>query len=232
MSCAAATLLTFYAALTNQPNTWVVDAIVVLAVLFLLVAAFGAWLEERNKVDTLRALVDERLPKFEIRIGQILTNVSDDLTQTTFNVPIEVINHGGRSSCFSWEMKYEFPGFSNTSKSRRFYDDQMEWPLRDGGHLVMDQNNSIVNATSHPLERNDYRTGRALFVLSGDRRREMDCGQAKITISCYDIHGKQWSSLSDGFYPAPELLTYHHERVIIAPSPAPKLLTQSDIPHE
>ncbi|RZU39722.1 hypothetical protein BDD14_1115 [Edaphobacter modestus] len=99
----------------------------------------------------------------------------------------------------------------------------MLWPLKDGGQLVMDQNNSIVNATSIPLERNDYRNGRALFEVGGDRRKELDCGRAKITISCYDIHGKIWSRSLDDLYQAPELLTYQHERVISA-SLEPRLL--------
>ncbi|RZU39721.1 hypothetical protein [Edaphobacter modestus] len=78
MSCAIGTLLTFYIAETNQPNAWIAHAIVVLAVLFLLVATYGAWSDERSKVEdiknkcrTLEASFDERKPKFEIRIGQV-----------------------------------------------------------------------------------------------------------------------------------------------------------------
>jgi hypothetical protein len=120
MSCAISTLLTFYAAKTNQPNSWVAHAIVVFAVFFLMVAAYGAWSDERNKREVLQKLVDYEKPNFELRSGQLLTSVSADLTVTTLNIPIEVINHGARSSCFAWRMKYEFPGFSCESTAKNF----------------------------------------------------------------------------------------------------------------
>jgi|GraSoi2013_100cm_1033763.scaffolds.fasta_scaffold83800_2 hypothetical protein len=230
MSCAISTLLTFYAAKTNQPNSWVAHSIIVLAVLFLMVAAFGAWLDEVKRAEGLEAkrteletVLNDRSPNLEIRLGQILTSVSADFLWTTFNVPIELINFGGRSACFQWEMLYESPGFSNKVKARRFYGDELLWPLSQGGHLVLDQINSIVTVASIPLERNDNRTGRAIFEIGGDRRKELDSGIVKITISCHDVHGKVWSNWVSDLRPAPELLSYQHERVIID-SLSPKLL--------
>jgi hypothetical protein len=214
MSCGIGTLLSFYAARTNQPNVWIAHSIVALAVLFLMIAAFGAWSDERNKRDMLEKLLDYERPIFKIASGQILTSFNPDRNVITLNMAIEVVNLGARSSCFAWSMKYEFPGFSAEGSARKFYEDQYLWPLRDGGHLVMNRSNSIVSVTSTPLERNDYRNGRALFEIGGDRRKEFDSGIARVTVSCRDILGNLWSQRLDKLYIAPELLTFEHEGVI------------------
>jgi len=214
MSCGISTILTYYAAKTNQSNVWIAHAVVGLAVLFLMIAAFGAWSDERNKRETLEKLLDFEKPRFKISSGQILTSFNPSQNVMNLNLAIEVVNLGGRSSCFGWCMKYEFPGFSSEGSARKFYEDQYLWPLRDGGHLIMNRSNSIVSLTSTPLERNDYRSGRALFEIGGDRRKEFDSGAAQVTISCRDILGNIWSHKLDKLYVAPELLTFEHEGVI------------------
>jgi hypothetical protein len=198
-------------------------------------SAYRIWAKENTKleaseqkVSSLQSQLEDRNPKIQIHVGQVLTNVLDDLSRTQFSVAIEVVNYGGKSSCLGWQMRYDFPGFSNTHVAHRFHGDEMHWPLKDGGYLVLDQNNSIVNATAPALERNDYRNGRGLFEVGGDRRKELDSGRAKITIICYDIHGTEWSSAVD-LYQAPELLTYQHERVIPATLQTPQLSTHGSV---
>src|SRR4051812_40176987 len=49
MSCAAFTIFGVYVAATNRGNAWVLGGTGVLAVVFLLVAAYKAWRDEHDK---------------------------------------------------------------------------------------------------------------------------------------------------------------------------------------
>lgn len=231
MSCAAFTVLSLWAAIGNKSNAWTLSGSATLAVIFFLIAAFGAWLDEHGKLLSLQEKLSELNPYFLFDIGILLWKYDEKKDLTLFFPMARILNRGHSSVTANWNATYIISGTTEIMVPLWL---RGTYKLNIGEEELTLENRDLLNAKTaeNSIERGGVASGRLLFTLQGDRSQQIKSLQYTMEFTCEDYLGTTYSAI---YKPSPEplkeLLTLAHERAIFkqpdAPSQIPPLLRHS-----
>lgn len=237
MSCAAFTLLGLYSAATNQNNKSVAVLTAALAVVFLLVAAYGAWVDEHREVDKAIALLDDeksrqQCPNFEISLGQLLYLYLAESNCTVVLVACTITNHGAPSPTMYWQGNLRLQSSNQTVGYSNIPDPIFRWPIDDKNALILKKEKMLPAITSEVIETGHSKNGRILFEFSGDIRNEITWGAATLHIGCTDRKQKiTWQELGRT-YPTGNIFSLPDEEIASIPYPEPVEPSAPQLPDE
>ena len=222
MSCAAFTILGLWASIENKSNAWVVSGIITLAVIFFLVAAFGAWCQEHSNFLSAERKASELSPQFDFQVGTMLWKYDDTQDRTLFFPIASILNRGHSSITTNWVATVNISG--TTEKMTPLWL-RGEYKIRVGVEELTLENSDLLMAKTaeKSIERGGVASGRLLFTLPGNRTKQIQSLQYTMEFTCEDYQRFKYSAI---YTPSPdpltELLTLAHERAAIKQSELPK----------
>ncbi len=215
MSCAAFTILSLWASIENKSNAWVVSGIAILAVIFFLVAAFGAWLEEHSKLVSVERKLSELSPQFDFIVGTMLWKY-DEITDRTLFFPLaRILNRGHSSITTNWSAIYNISGSAEEMKALWL---RGEYKIQIGNEELTLENGDLLSAKTaeKSIECGGVAGGRLLFTLPGNRTQQIQSLQYTMEFTCEDYQGSKYTAIyKPSPEPVPGLLTFPHERAVI-----------------
>jgi len=218
MSCAAFTILSLWASIENKTNAWVVSGIATLALIFFLVAAFGAWFEEHSKLASAERKLAELSPQFDFIVGTMLWRFDQNKDSTLFFPLARILNRGHASITTNWSAIYNISGTVEEMKPLWL---RGEYKIQVGNEELTLENGDLPSAKTaeKSIERGGVAGGRLLFTLPGNRTQQIQSLQYTMEFACEDYQGTKYTAI---YRPSPEpvagLLTLPHERAVIKPS--------------
>jgi hypothetical protein len=217
MSCAVFTLLSLWVAMENKSNAWVVSGIATLAVIFFLVASFGAWSEEHSKLVLTERKLYELSPEFDFLVGTMLWKYDEVNGRSLFFPLARILNRGHASITNSWEATYNISG--TTEKMVPLW---LRGPYRiEIGHEELTlENSDLLSAKTaeKSIERGSVASGRLLFTLPGNRTQQIQSLQYTMIFTCEDYLGTKYTAIyKPSSEPVAGLITFPHERAVFKP---------------
>jgi hypothetical protein len=212
MSCAVFTFLSWYVAKTNRPNDWTVKAMAIVAIVCLLVAAYGAWSDEREKAISVECKLLTYKPDFEFELGASIWRYDDSYDLTLFFPIASILNRGHASITTGWSAIYAIGEARETMKA--FYL-RSPYHLVIGGEELIVTNEELLNVRTAEtaIERGRVANGRLLWTLPGNRSRQIESLQFSIKVTCQDYHSNIYSAVyTPSSEPLSALVTHAHEK--------------------
>lgn len=212
MSCAAFTLLALYSAKTNQPNERVAEALVAIAIVCFVAAAYGAWSDEHDKLTQLEGQARLHAPSFQFEVGATIWIYNAEADLTMFFTLASILNKGHRSVTLGWQAIYKIGESAEPMTSFYLRGPQV---VNLGAEQITFQNDDLLNVKTAEvaIERGCVTNGRLLFTVKGDRRAELKTLQYKVEFTCRDYQGTPYTAVyTPSSVPVSTLLTHAHEK--------------------
>jgi hypothetical protein len=160
---------------------------------------YAAWAEQyKTRTEADKKLEELTHPNLKVSIGQSLAGYLSEKGFTIWLPSIVIVNQGAPSAILGWKIHYKSPTLDQDVDFVRILNTKLNLPITGTDETFQLDPAETINLKRGTISTGDFREGRLIVRIPGDRAKEIGTLGLTITISIQDYRGTVFTGVFKG----------------------------------